>query len=52
MAIIPNCDRCGEELSKFGGILLSPPNEKGLVKKFHLCDKCYLLIESEVKKLV
>lgn len=46
MAINPTCDKCGIELSEFGGILLSPPNEKGLVKKFHLCVKCYLAIKS------
>ncbi len=41
MAIKPICDKCKEELTKFGGILLSPPDEKGMVKKWHLCKRCY-----------
>ena len=40
MAIKPKCDKCKIELKEFGGILLSPPN-KNIVKKFHLCRKCY-----------
>lgn len=35
------CDKCKKELMKFGGILLSPPDENGMVKKFHLCEECY-----------
>lgn len=41
MAIAPKCDKCKEELKDFGGILLSPPDEKNMVRKFHLCRKCY-----------
>jgi len=41
MAIKPKCDKCKKELKEFGGILLSPPDKKGLVKKFHLCQACY-----------
>ena len=40
MAIKPKCDKCKKELKEFGGILLSPPN-KDIVRKFHLCRKCY-----------
>ncbi|MEN9614027.1 MAG: hypothetical protein RLZZ347_334 [Candidatus Parcubacteria bacterium] len=40
MAITPKCDKCGDELKEFGGILLSPP-KKDMVRKFHLCVKCY-----------
>ena len=47
MAIEPKCDKCKKELKEFGGILLSPPN-KNLVKKFHLCKKCYLKILHEI----
>lgn len=41
MAIKPACDSCGKELKEFGAILLSPPNKKSEVKKFHLCKLCY-----------
>ena len=41
MAIKPKCDRCRKELKEFGAILLSPPDKKNTVKKFHLCVLCY-----------
>lgn len=41
MAIKPVCDKCGKELTEFGAILLSPPNQDSEVKKFHLCKVCY-----------
>jgi len=43
MAIKPVCDvaACGKELVVFGAILFSPPDEKGLVKKQHVCADCY-----------
>ena len=41
MAIKPICDKCQKELDEPGAILLSPPNEKGQVQKFHLCLRCY-----------
>jgi hypothetical protein len=44
MAIKPVCDICKDELTEFGAILLSPPNEKSEVKKFHLCKYCYQMI--------
>lgn len=40
MTIKPVCDKCGEELTEFGALLFSPP-EGNLVKKFHLCKRCY-----------
>lgn len=46
MAIKPHCDKCKKELKDFGAILLSPPNTKSNVKKFHICKLCY----SEMKK--
>lgn len=49
MAITSTCDKCGKELTKFGGILLSPPRGK-TVKKFHLCKECYLRIERGLNK--
>jgi len=44
MAIKPKCDRCGEELKKFGGVLLGPPDKRNMVKKFHLCQSCYKVV--------
>ncbi len=41
MAIKPLCDKCKLELKDFGGILLSPPDKRNKVRKFHLCKKCY-----------
>jgi uncharacterized protein with PIN domain len=48
MSIKPKCDKCGEELTEFGAILLSPPNENSEVKKFHICVECYKIIESDL----
>ena len=45
MAIKPMCDQCGNELSEFGAIILSPPNNKNMVQKFHLCTDCYKKLE-------
>lgn len=42
--IAPKCDKCHEELTEFGGILLSPPNKENKVDKFHLCVSCYQFI--------
>jgi hypothetical protein len=39
--IRPRCDKCKEELVEFGAILLSPPDSMNLVRKWHLCRKCY-----------
>lgn len=50
MAIKPKCDKCKEELKDFGGILLSPPDKKNMVEKFHLCKTCYEGIEGEIKR--
>jgi hypothetical protein len=35
------CDCCKEELKRKGGLLFSPPNKSDLVKKTHLCCRCY-----------
>lgn len=45
--IQPKCNRCDEELTKFGAILLSPPDKKSKVKKYHLCRDCFKLIITE-----
>jgi hypothetical protein len=50
MAITPTCDKCKKELQEFGGILLSPPDKKNKVVKYHLCKKCYKEIAEEIKK--
>lgn len=39
--ISPICDKCKKELIQMGGILLSPPNSDGLVRKWHFCVSCY-----------
>ena len=39
--IKPKCDMCRKELKDFGGLLFSPPNDKDMVEKFHICKKCY-----------
>jgi hypothetical protein len=41
LAIKPICDSCGKELDRFGGLLLSPPDSKNRVRKYHLCVKCF-----------
>jgi len=46
MALKPKCDKCGKELKEFGAILLSPPNKKSQVTKFHLCKGCFKNIKN------
>lgn len=41
MAIKPKCDYCGNELTEFGAILLSPPDENNQVVKYHVCVDCF-----------
>lgn len=50
MAIKPSCDCCLYELSTFGGILLSPPDAAGFVKKLHFCAECYAAIAAALPK--
>lgn len=58
MAIKPFCEfkvthKCENELTDFGGILLSPPNENNEVKKIHICKICYnFLIEFKEKEFI
>jgi len=49
MAIKPKCNMCKKELEDFGGILLSPPSKEEMVRKFHLCKKCYEKIAVKMK---
>jgi hypothetical protein len=48
MAIQPTCDKCGNELTEFGGILLSPPSEQNQVTKYHLCIDCYQQLATRI----
>lgn len=48
MAISPTCDKCKCELTEFGAILLSPPDENRQVTKFHLCKQCYELMSVDL----
>jgi hypothetical protein len=41
MSIKPKCNLCKKELKEFGGILLSPPDAKSKVIKYHICVNCY-----------
>ena len=50
--INPTCDKCKNELEEFGGIVLSPPDEKGKVFKFHLCKTCYGLLDNWLRILL
>ncbi len=45
MATKPVYAVCGDELSDFGGILLSPPDEKGDILKDHICKSCYAKVK-------
>jgi hypothetical protein len=49
MAIKPKCDKCGNKLIDFGAILLSPPDNKSHVIKFHLCKSCYRQVRKTLK---
>lgn len=45
MAIRPRCDICKNELSDFGALLFSPPDEAGFVQKHHVCASCYEIMK-------
>lgn len=40
---------CGKTLSDYGAILLSPPDKKSKVIKYHICEICYKSILKENK---
>lgn len=48
MSINPTCDKCNRELTEFGGLLFSPPNNDRKVTKYHLCKKCFEEIEKDL----
>jgi len=50
MAIKPKCDKCKKELVEYGAILLSPPDGKDSVRKFHICIHCFKDILNDIEK--
>lgn len=44
--IAPICNVCQEELSDYGALILSPPDIKSFVRKYHIYKPCYEKIES------
>ncbi len=48
MSIRPLCDKCKQELTEFGAILLSPPDRENKVEKYHLCKSCYNTIALDI----
>jgi len=49
MTIKPICNFCNQELNEFGAILLSPPDERSNVKKYHVCKRCYQRITEKLR---
>ena len=49
--IKPKCYICKDELDEFGAILLSPPDKKNRIKKFHLCKFCYKHVICDLNNL-
>jgi len=35
------CEYCGLPITKPGALLFSPPNNRGICKKVHICVKCF-----------
>ena len=50
MAIETKCDKCGKELTDYGALLFSPPNDDNKVNKYHLCEDCYQKIIADFNK--
>jgi hypothetical protein len=48
MPISPNCNNpfCNRELQEYGGIMISPPNERNIREKSHFCLECYEKVKS------
>jgi hypothetical protein len=45
MTLEIKCYKCNQELKEPGALLFGPPDNIGLVKKYHLCRKCYIDFE-------
>ena len=43
--LLPDCDICKKHQKELGAEILSPPNEKGMCKKYHICVKCFEYIK-------
>ncbi len=43
------CVRCGNLLSRQGGLMFSPPDREQRVKKIHLCRQCWEIVELWLK---
>lgn len=41
-ADIPNCDYCGQVQATSGGLVFSPPDDGGFVRKYHVCTDCFI----------
>lgn len=41
-ADIPNCDYCGQVQGTPGGLVFSPPDDGGFVRKYHACTECFI----------
>jgi len=46
MSLDQRCNKCGDHLHEFGGLMIGPPYEDGKVVKWHLCRSCYQFIIS------
>lgn len=36
------CDYCNNPMKELGGLVFSPPDENGMVKKYHACKSCFM----------
>ncbi len=48
--IAPKCDKCHDELTDFGALAFSPPDTDGQVTKYHLCVRCFDLLQQWLKE--
>lgn len=47
MSFKVRCDKCGDELTQQGGLLFGPPIANKTAK-YHLCNKCYIIVRNLV----
>ena len=38
------CDYCKKQLTALGGLLFDTPNGEGMVRKYHVCKKCFAML--------
>lgn len=41
------CDICKKELTQTGALLFSPP-KNNMVRKYHICRKCFIGVEATI----